>query len=109
MLPLPFRVVTSSRMLPPAPPVQLVAEPSAVMLPSSCTVVALMRITPPPGFCVAFVSPLELPAPEPPGSFGSHRDPYTAAGTPPVFSRMPPAPPWLPPDAYVLPPTSVFG
>ncbi len=90
------------RMLPPAAALST-DSPFARILPSSRSVPALMRATPPPERQgVQFVP--APPAPAPPGSFGSNGDP-NAAGTLPVHS--PPWPPWLPAEKLVAPPVSV--
>src|SRR5712691_8861905 len=76
--PAPLIVVASMRMLPPAALPSL-DSPFARILPSITNGPVLIRATPPPvrhGEQLAFV----VPAPAPPGSFGSNGEPY-AAGT----------------------------
>src|SRR4051812_8562660 len=90
------------RMLPPAPAL-FAASPFARILPSSCSVPALMRATPPPERHGVHVVPVEN-APAPPGVFGSNGDPYAAGTFPPP---LPPWPPWLPAEKLSAPPVSV--
>src|SRR5262245_35111788 len=90
------------RMEPPAAALST-DSPFARILPSSCSVPALMRTTPPPVRHGLQLVPLP-PAPAPPGSFGSNTDPY-AAGVLPV--QRPPTPPWLPALKLVAPPVVV--
>src|SRR5712691_4215510 len=79
--PAPLIAPASMRMLPPAPEL-VFASPFARIFPSSCSVLALMRATPPPERHGMHVT-LLLDAPEPPGVFGSSGDPY-GAGTLPL-------------------------
>src|SRR5688572_6206376 len=79
--PAPESDSASMRMLPPAPPPLFVVTPFASSLPSRTMVPAVMRATPPPALHDVQVPFCQKP-PEPPGVFGSKRDPYVAADSP---------------------------
>src|SRR5688572_5621955 len=81
IVPVPLRVSTSRRMLPPAPdplssePLVTVA-PFALSAPLSVSVFALMRSTPPPAPHESQWMLLFQPPPAPPGVFGLTIEPY---------------------------------